>query len=336
MSALSLPHPLRPYALNRDTAPAFWALGILWLPLATGMQTGNRLVLLEQDFAAGPGPAAHYHPYDEGFYILEGAFTFRAGGGTYPAGPGTFVHIPRLVPHSFTVDAGPARALNFYPSAGFDLLIMSLGQPAPARRIPTLAEAPLPPHDQVDILFKLFGHTDVRPSSGPPQAADYATQPAAWSPSAVYLTTAEQSPTYAALGSQWTLLAGSAHTAGSYALLEQVLPARATTAPQRHAEAEALYVLAGTLRLVLDEQVLEAPAGTFVFIPAGTVHALTAGAEPARFLDFYLPGGFERGITDFGSQPAEPGEAAATAPGADIQTFFDQAGTQTIAVHPPA
>ena len=326
MSLLSQSHPLQPYVLDRETAPAFWALSILWLPLATGVQTDNRLTLLQQEFAIGPGPAAHYHPYDEGFYILEGEFSFHAGGQAFRAGAGTLVHIPRLTQHSFVVEA-PARILNFYPSSGFELLLMGIAQPAPERRVPTWAETPLPPHEQLEILFRLFGHTDApHVTPGPPTAADYVTYPPAWSPSVPYHTTATQSPSYAALDSRWTLLAGSTHTAGAYTLFEQTMPAASTTPLHRHAEAEALYVLTGTLRLVLDGQVLEAPAGTFAFIPPGTAHSLTAtGETAARFLNFYLPGGFEHGIVAAGEHTSEAGPNWA-----DMQAFFDQIGTRQI------
>ncbi|MEJ7663777.1 MAG: cupin domain-containing protein [Hymenobacter sp.] len=144
--------PLRPYLSNRELAPAFWALGILWLPMATGVQTGNRLTLLEQEMVAGNGPPAHFHPYDEGFYILEGEITFRVGGATHRVGAGTALHIPRLVQHSFTVEL-PSRVLNFYPASGFELLLFGMGQPAAARRPPTPQETrPLPPEQPGDAV----------------------------------------------------------------------------------------------------------------------------------------------------------------------------------------
>lgn len=331
MSLLSQPYPLQPYVLNRDTAPAFWALGILWLPLATGVQTGNRLTLLQQEFAVGPGPAAHYHPYDEGFYILEGEFAFQAGGQAFRAGAGTLVHIPRLTQHSFVVEA-PARILNFYPSSGFELLLMGMAQPAPERRVPTWVETPLPPHEQLEILFRLFGHVDApHVAAGPHTAADYVTYPPEWSPASPYHTTAAQSPSYAALGSRWTLLAGGAHTAGTYALFEQRMPAASHTPLHCHAEAEALYILTGTLRLVLDAQVLEAPAGTCAFIPPGTAHSLAVSGEAAAcFLNFYLPGGFERGIVELGERLGEAGPANQPPDWADLHAFFEQVGTRQL------
>ena len=327
--------PLQPYTLNGDTAPAFWALGLLWLPMATGVQTGNRLTFIEQHMVAGNGPPAHYHPYDEGFYVLEGEITFNVGGATHRAGPGTAIHIPRLVQHSFTVEA-PSRVLNFYPASGFELILFGMGQPATERRVPTKPECPPPPPEHLATLFRLFGHVNAGTPSHPPVPADFVTHPVSWSPSAPRLTTAAPLPTYAALGSQWTLLLGSEHTAGSYALFERLVLAAAAAAPtwERHAEAEALYVLAGTLRVELNGQVSEAPAGTFIFIPAGTVHALTAPAGPARLLNLYLPGGFERGITDFSPPLDEHGQPTGAAREADRHLYFEQIATHRFPAPP--
>ena len=333
-----LPHlrPLQPYTLNRETAPAFWALGLLWLPMATGVQTGNRLTLIEQHMVAGNGPPAHYHPYDEGFYVLEGEITFHVGGATHRVGPGVALHIPRLVQHSFRVDT-PSRVLNFYPASGFELILFGMGQPAAERRAPTQLESPPPPPDHLATLFRLFGHSNAGTPSHPPVPADFVTHPVSWSPAAPHLTTAAQVPTYAALGSQWTLLLGSEHTAGSYALFERLVlaaPGAARLILERHAEAEALYVLTGTLRVELDGQVSDAPAGTFVFIPAGTVRALTALNGPARLLNLYLPGGFERGITDFSQQLDEHGQPTGEAREADRRLFFEQLATHRFTAQP--
>lgn len=120
-----------PFVLNGETAPAFWLVETLWLILAAGAQTGNRLSLMEQVMPTGLGPPTHRHPYaSEGFYVLEGTCAFNAEGQTLQAGPGTFVHLPRLMPHSFSVDTADARVLNFYTPAGFELVVIGCARPA--------------------------------------------------------------------------------------------------------------------------------------------------------------------------------------------------------------
>ena len=60
---------------------------------------------------------------------------------------------------------------------------------------------------------------------------------------------------------------------------------------------EAIYVLAGRLRVWLEETIHEAPAGSFVFIPRGATHTWqNAGDDPARLLVLFAPAapGMER------------------------------------------
>ena len=139
MVSIADPYRPRPYVLDRETAPAFWMVGTLWLPMATGFQTGNRFSFIEQVMPPGLGPPTHRHPWaDEGFYVLEGTCAFNAEGTTTEAGPGTFVHLPRMTPHSFSVVSNEARVVNFCSPAGFELLVMSLATTTDDRRRPSI------------------------------------------------------------------------------------------------------------------------------------------------------------------------------------------------------
>jgi quercetin dioxygenase-like cupin family protein len=67
-------------------------------------------------------------------------------------------------------------------------------------------------------------------------------------------------------------------------------------------EDESWYVLDGELRFKLDSEIRAAPAGSFVFVPRGTVHAFqNEGREPARTLVIFTPAGRERFFDDFAS-----------------------------------
>ena len=113
--------------------------------MATGVQTGNRLGLIEQHMPTGIGPPAHFHRLDEGFYVLEGEITFMAAGQSRKVGAGGFVHLPRFTQHTFVVESDGARVLNFYTPAGFEVILMSVASLAKERRRPSKAEAPMPP-----------------------------------------------------------------------------------------------------------------------------------------------------------------------------------------------
>ncbi len=315
----------KPYVLDRTTAPAFWLVKTLWLPMATGVQTGNRLALIDQLMPTGLGPPAHSHPSDEGFYVLEGSITFIAAGQSKTVGAGGFVHLPRTTEHTFVVESSSARVLNFYTPAGFEMILMSVAKLAPERRSPTPEEAPMPPPDQVLILSKLFGmaQVDVMPFIGKPTEAVMVTRPSPAATSPVHIATADTAPAYDAFGLQWRLLAGSSDTGGAYNLFEVTMPAGATSGAWVHAQDQALYVLEGRAQVLLDSQVAATAAGTFAFVPAGIMTGVRAGATGARLLVFHLPGGLDQAVVY-----ADSGEAAE----GRLQTCLDTMGTRAAAL----
>jgi len=70
----------------------------------------------------------------------------------------------------------------------------------------------------------------------------------------------------------------------------------------------------GGLSYQLGSRVAEAPTGSLVFIPRGTVHAFTnVGPQPARLLFILAPAGFEHFFEEVGemarsrSLPEPPG-----------------------------
>src|SRR6187551_535369 len=73
------------------------------------------------------GPPLHvHHTHADGFYVLDGELTVPLGanGEPQPLPAGSFVIAPPLIPHSFVLDRGDVRFLNFHaPGAGFAALI---------------------------------------------------------------------------------------------------------------------------------------------------------------------------------------------------------------------
>ena len=301
----------RPYVLDRETAPAFWLVATLWMPMATGVQTGNRLALIDQLMPHGIGPPSHLHPLDEGFYVLEGEITFMAAGETQRAVPGSFVHLPRMTQHTFRVDSPSARVLNFYTPAGFEMILMSVASLARERRAPSKAEAPMPPPDQVMILSRIFGmdKVDLMPFAGPPTEAVMHTRPSPLADLPVHMAHRGSAPAAQAFGAAWRLLAGSAETGGTYNLFEIELPPGGTHGPWLHAQDQAFYVVEGTVSLLLDGQTQSAGPGSFAYVPAGTLNAARAEGRAARLLVFHLPGGLDRAVMHEGAAPAQTQDA---------------------------
>ena len=305
------PYRAKPYILDRDTAPAFWLVATLWMPMATGAQTGNHFSLIEQLMPQGLGPPTHYHPdADEGFYVLEGLCAFNAGGQTHRAGKGTFIHLPRMTPHSFSVESEEARVINFYAPAGFELVVMSCGRPADERRRPSIQESLPPSADQVRILSSLFGQVAVRalPFTEPSTDAMMTTEPPAWSPSSLHISAPDTAPAFQALEVEWRLLAASSDTGGTYDLFQVKMSASGSLELHISAQDEAIYVLEGGLELRLNGESHNLGEGCFGYVPAGAGSAWRPGSEGACLLVFLLPGGFDAAVTRYGGSGDLPGD----------------------------
>ena len=57
------------------------------------------------------------------------------------------------------------------------------------------------------------------------------------------------------------------------------------------AEDEFFYVLKGTFKLQVGDEIKEAPVGSMMFVPRGVAHTFIS--EPGEFLVGVMPGGFE-------------------------------------------
>ena len=79
-------------------------------------------------------------------------------------------------------------------------------------------------------------------------------------------------------------------------IMEGVLEPGQLIPPHTHSqEDECTCVLTGELTFEVGGEVMTAPAGSYVVKPRGIPHAFwNAGSEPARVIEFHMPGGFDR------------------------------------------
>jgi quercetin dioxygenase-like cupin family protein len=118
-----------------------------------------------------------------------------------------------------------------------------------------------------------------------------------------------------ALGGLFERLASATETAGAFDLSLVTQPAGAATPLHVHTrEAEAFYLLDGSLTDRAGEQTYRLGAGSFIYLPAGVPHASrVSGTGAARFLALVVPGAL-MALYDEVGQPApegrlpEPGE----------------------------
>ena len=103
------------------------------------------------------------------------------------------------------------------------------------------------------------------------------------------------------LGDRYTYKAVGEQTGGAYGLVETAVPT-GSSGPPPHIHPggdEAFYVLDGEVTVLIGDREIAATAGTFAFVPRGTVHTFSnrSGREP-RFLVIISPAGFKRAFAE--------------------------------------
>ncbi len=141
----------RAFGLDADEGEARWWMGGLATVKATGKETDGRYTLIEVLEPEGEGPLHVHHREDEGFFILEGELTFRIGEETIKASAGSFLFGPKDVPHTYTVDSGPAKLLFILSPPGFEGFVYATSEPAKERTLPPAPEGP-PSEEEMEQL----------------------------------------------------------------------------------------------------------------------------------------------------------------------------------------
>jgi len=80
--------------------------------LCPAQNTGRQWTLIEVTLPKDMGPPPHEHPWDEGYYIIEGAARFQLGDRQLVARAGDYLYAPAGTVHGFQGDSQtPARVL---------------------------------------------------------------------------------------------------------------------------------------------------------------------------------------------------------------------------------
>ncbi len=110
-----------------------------------------------------------------------------------------------------------------------------------------------------------------------------------------------------------TLKATSEQTGGSVGFIEATSAPGEGPSPHIHRDCDELfYVLEGEARFLVGEETVLAPAGSFVFIPRGTVHAArNVGEGSGRVLAVFVPGGAEGAFEAFAQASPEERDGVA-------------------------
>ena len=105
-------------------------------------------------------------------------------------------------------------------------------------------------------------------------------------------------------GSLFEIKATGHDTGGHLTAVEMTFPpGQAVAPPHRHNCGEAAYVLEGTIRYHVDDQVTDLTPGDFVYFPEGSLEwAENATTEPARALVIYDRAGIEDFFEEVGEK----------------------------------
>ena len=230
------------------------------------------------------GPDAHIHRgQTDAFYVLEGTLDFELGAEreTVRMSPGSFVAAPPGLVHTFRNDGlGRARFLNFHaPSGGFADYLRAL-------------------RDGEDGSW--FDQLDAPADGGRPLSDGAVVEPGKGE--------------RILMGRSSLLLKGTGNSSDGMFFLSETLVEPGFPGPPPHLHKELydlFYVLDGTLMLRDGDETVAATAGTFACFPPGATHTFSnPGNEPARFLNFNTPAGWEGYMRDLGV--AFAGEVAPT------------------------
>ncbi len=306
--------------MNEDVGPAprtfglkegegnarWWGGGLATIKSTARGETGDLYSIVEVLEPQGARAPLHLHrKEDEAFWVLDGEMTFHIGEETLKARPGSFVFGPKDVPHTYTVETGPARLLFLLSPSGFEGFVEAVSKPAKARTLPpTNTEGLSDEYDDADeaqtesfaVLEAQYGCEIVDPPSvyGPRRVGGKEASMNEQAARAYGLGEGEGDARWWLGVSLATIKATGKETGGRYTLIE-VLEPEGEEAPLHvhHNEDEAFWVLEGDLTFEVGDEVIEASAGSFVFGPKDIPHRYTVNSGPARLLFVLSPSGFE-------------------------------------------
>jgi mannose-6-phosphate isomerase-like protein (cupin superfamily) len=111
------------------------------------------------------------------------------------------------------------------------------------------------------------------------------------------------------VGDTYTFKADSANTNGSLGFIDASVPPGGGSFPHVHyANDEAFHIISGEVEFLDGNEIIQAGAGDFVFIPRGIRHRFTnKGLHTAKVIFFFTPAGPE-GFMLEGGDDARPGE----------------------------
>jgi quercetin dioxygenase-like cupin family protein len=133
---------MKPYSLAREEGETIWMFDALDTIKAGADQTGGSLTAVEfLDFEGSSVPLHVNDRWDNGFYVLEGDYTFVLGEESVAASGGAWVFVPRNTAHGWRCDSPRGRVLSITTPGGLEAFYRQVGEPIADRtRLPARTE----------------------------------------------------------------------------------------------------------------------------------------------------------------------------------------------------
>ena len=274
--------------------PSYYLDQNLYTFKAVGEETGGAYTLFEMIVAPGGGSPLHRHnEEDESFYVQEGEIEFLLDDRILVATAGTFIYSPKGQIHRIkNTTSVPAKMLALVMPAGVEKFIAQVGKTVNDR----ITSAPPLSSEDLDKMLSTAPKYDCEVIS----LIDLETTRTI-NQKGLFVEPGKGHSYY--FGEDfYTLKASGEETGETYALFEAVLAPGGGTPLHRHSlENESFYVQEGEIEFQLDDRILVATAGTFVYSPKGQIHRITnTTSVPAKMLGWVMPPGVEKFIAKVG------------------------------------
>ena len=271
--------------IHRNSHAGTW---VSWLGspaqfLIRGEDTGQHYCISRGKSPAGGGAPPHSHDFEEGFYVLAGRLTFRAGNAVEELQAGDFINVGSGVAHSIANESGEeAEVLIVCAPAGFDQFQIEGGYPMDGPHSPTT------PFDEEGKRRLLQAAQKYGINMYPAEAA-FQKEPQ------IQITRALEGVTVDVVGDRYRFLASHEHTNGRYSIWDAKLSPGGGPPPHIHRrEEEGFFVLEGQITFYSGDDSFTAGPGDFVHLPRNGLHWFrNETEEPARTLILVAPGGLE-------------------------------------------
>ena len=114
-----------------------------------------------------------------------------------------------------------------------------------------------------------------------------------------FIHNVDDAPAYWWLDILWVVLVKGEDPGGRYSLMYEALPKGSGAPPHKHTWSdEHFYITKGEITFLVGDEIRQARAGDFVFVPRDTRHAFRVNSETAEFLNGYTPAGLELAVME--------------------------------------